>query len=250
MIKAKRFSIITMNLRFGLADQGENAWKNRKYFFPKLLDRYPFDFLGTQESNHFQTRFLHQILENCHYIGQYNLSKKGWQNNIIFYKKQWRCLDHQHYFLSQTPERESKFLDSDWPRQCTIGVFAYQSCKLIHVNTHFDFKETVQKKSADLILKLLSAYPENLPIIITGDFNAHPGKGAYQAFKENGFSEVFDRNHTFTFHEFTGQGKHNHIDWILYRGPLKLIDKKIIRDSFEGKFPSDHFPVAARFEID
>lgn len=240
---------MTMNLRFGLADDGENSWENRKHLVSGVFTQYPCDFIGVQESNHFQTRFLSLVLNNCDCIGLYNLSEARWQNNLIWHKKQWRCLDHQHFFLSDTPDRESKFPESTWPRQCTMGLFEYKSLNLVHVNTHFDFKEKVQKKSAELIVEFLAEFPEDLPIIITGDFNAHPGKGAYAVFRKHGFSEIFDQQHTFTFHNFTGQGKKEHIDWILYRGHLKLIEKKIIRDSSEGRYPSDHFPVMARFQL-
>ena len=63
------FSVMTFNLRFGLADDGDNAWKYRKKAFPFLFRRYQPDFIGFQEANNFQTEYLAALLDrydfNC-----------------------------------------------------------------------------------------------------------------------------------------------------------------------------------------
>lgn len=243
------FTVMTMNLRFGLADDGDNSWDNRKDLFVKLLERYPSTFLGIQESNHFQTEFLISTLNTHHSIGWHNLSAQRWQSNLIFYHKTWQCLERRHFFLSNTPDVESKLPKSKWPRQCVIGLFQQGDFKLIAVNTHFDFEPLVQKRSAELILGFLSDFPKEYPVIITGDFNTSPGSIAYNFFMNSGFSEVFENEYTSTFHGFKGEDESGkHIDWILHRGGLHMKCNRVIRDSFSGRFPSDHYPVLAEFE--
>ena len=246
-VKGNDYTVMTLNLRFGLADDGDNSWQNRKQLFAELLKRYPSSFLGIQESNHFQTRFLARHLCDHHFIGWYNLSKEWWQSNLIFYHNTWECLKSKHYFLTATPDIESKMPDSKWPRQCVIGLFQNASRRIIIANTHFDFAESVQEKSASLVIGFLAEFPKDCPIIITGDFNSNPGGKAHAVFQANGFSEAFDNQHSTTFHKFTGEATLDHIDWILYRGNIKIIRKKIITDSFSGRYPSDHYPVMAVF---
>ena len=117
------------------------------------------------------------------------------------------------------------------------------------MNTHFDFDPFVQNRSAELIIGFLSELQETCPVIITGDFNTRPGSDAYTIFMDNGFNEVFGKDHTFTFHGFTGKGETgDHIDWILHRGKLNVKGRRVVRDCFDGRFPSDHFPVVAEFQ--
>ena len=246
--RENEFSVITMNLRFGLAEDGENSWQNREALFTEVLKRYPASFLGIQESNHFQTRFLIKKL-CCHdFIGWHNPEKERWQSNLIFYHKSWTCLRHRHHFISDTPEAESRLPGSKWPRQCVMGLFEKDSRRIIMANTHFDFDEAVQEKSARLVMDFLSDFSPDCPVVITGDFNANPGGKADAFFRAGGFSEVFDGGHGTTFHKFKGEETLEHIDWILYRG-MELRQRKIITDSFSGRYPSDHYPVLGRFRL-
>ncbi len=242
------YTIMTFNLRFGLADTGINSWQNRKLLCARVLKLYPTSFLGVQESNHFQTRFLIENLTDHNYIGWHNQFKKQWQSNLIFYDKSWNCLKSKHYFLSKTPEVESTLPGSKWPRQFVVGMFEKEGYRLIVANTHFDFLQIVQEKSAELVLGFLSQFPRDCPIVITGDFNSNPGSSTHAYFLDNRFLDAFDNDHSTTFHNFTGEVTKDHIDWILYRGNIKIIQRKIITDSFFGRYPSDHYPVMAVFQ--
>ena len=50
-----------------------------------------------------------------------------------------------------------------------------------------------------------------------------------------------------TFHDFTGQPTVQ-IDWILYRG-VKANAVRVLTTSKDGRYPSDHFPIAADFTL-
>lgn len=246
-LKESNYTAMTLNLRFGLADDGDKSWQNRKDLCADMLARYPVTFLGVQESNHFQTRFLIQNLKDHHHIGWHNPTRERWQSNLIFYHNSWECLKTKHYFLSETPGVESRLSGSKWPRQCVIGLFQRASLRVIVANTHFDFAERVQERSAVLVNQFLLEFPRDCPVIITGDFNSNPGGKAHAVFSANGFLEVFDGQHSTTFHKFTGEATKEHIDWILYRGNIKVVSKKIVMDSSFDRYPSDHYPVMAVF---
>ncbi|MDY0374342.1 MAG: endonuclease/exonuclease/phosphatase family protein [Desulfobacterium sp.] len=245
------FSVMTFNLRFGMADDGDNGWENRKKGLPLLFDRYRPDFIGFQEVNNFQADFLCGLLDGYGFIGRRNPSPDFWQNNLIFYRQEWVCTKEGHFFLSKTPLVESRLNGSRWPRQCVLGRFERKGLTVIMGNTHFDFSAKVQEESAILVLKLLSEFApglqSKLPTVITGDFNSTPGSSAHRIFMANGFEDSFQKSHSYTFHGFTGKAMGGHIDWILYRGGGKLLKRKIVRERFSGLFPSDHFPVVVEF---
>ncbi len=52
------FSVMTMNLRFGLAKDGKNRWERRRDVVKNFLEPMNTDFIGFQEVNHFQAEFL------------------------------------------------------------------------------------------------------------------------------------------------------------------------------------------------
>jgi endonuclease/exonuclease/phosphatase family metal-dependent hydrolase len=250
------FGVLTLNLRFGLADDGPNSWRYRKMGFPSLFNMYRPDFIGLQEANDFQIEFINEILNEYGYIGKRSPAPSFWQNNVIFYQKIWTSIDARHFFLSPTPQIPSRFRESRWPRQCTVGLFEDGRHRLICINTHFDFDASVQKKSACLILEYLSDLPADVPAILMGDFNATPSQSCHEILTRkshdvpmqgSSFQNIFTKTFPGTYHGFSGNPEGNHIDWILYRGRIVPSEKKVIRETFEGIYPSDHFPVYARF---
>ena len=53
-----------------------------------------------------------------------------------------------------------------------------------------------------------------------------------------------------TFHKFKGKlDEGARIDWIIADKRFKSIGIKINKDNVEGIYPSDHFPVIAKFKI-
>ena len=252
-IRDNTISVMTVNLRFGLADDGRNSWDIRKHVFPLLFDSYQPDFIGMQEANGFQVDFFQDLLSDYHFIGKRAPAPLHWQDNLIFFKKPWKCSRQEHFFLSDTPSIPSRFPESKWPRQCILGVFENNERVVICANTHFDFESPVQVKSAKIILERLSQFPKTYPAVITGDFNAEPGSPCYNVLisddkNRSGFKEIFCGEYSFTQHGFTGKNTGGHIDWILYNKSLKLNAKEIIRNKYNGVHPSDHFPVCAEFE--
>ncbi|MBU0970956.1 MAG: endonuclease/exonuclease/phosphatase family protein [Proteobacteria bacterium] len=241
-------TIMTMNIRFGLARDKKNRWQHRKSLVERVLKKYPSDFLGVQEVNHFQADFLKTVLPGYGVMGQHNTADDLWQSNLIFSHPSWQCLEQNHYFLSDTPKVLSKLAGSRWPRQCVIGLFEKNADRILMVNTHFDFDPLVQEESAKLVINFISNFPRALPVVIVGDFNANPGSPAHRLFKDRGFEGVFDKEPITTFHGFDGRKTGQQIDWILYQGGLVPVFQQVVSDSFSGRFPSDHYPVRAGFD--
>lgn len=239
--------VFCLNLRFGLADDGPNSWRHRKACYPVLFDRYPCDIYGFQEANDFQIIYLQELLPDYDVIGWRSPAPGYWQNNIIFHHRSWECIDSQHFYLSATPDVPSKFARSRWPRQCTMGRFKKGKRQIAVINTHFDFEAEVQHKSALLILERLNLFTPSDSAVIMGDLNAGPGSSC--------LTELTSRAAAFrnaavgpiqgTHHGFTGIAEGPPIDWILYRGNIALNDAAIVTEQFEGRYPSDHFPLTA-----
>ena len=250
-------SVLTLNIRFGLADDGPNSWRFRREVFPVLFKKHPADFMAFQEVNNFQADDLAGILAGYDRVGQRVPAPPFWQNNVIFFRRPWRCIQEEHFFLSPTPDIPSRFRESRWPRQCTLAMFEKGARRIICINTHFDFKEAVQTASAAVILDRLALIAPGIPTVLTGDFNTSPdapchrvfttGSGESDAASGKRFQNAFEAPYPATHHGFSGARIGDHIDWILYRGDLALKRSEVIHDKINGRYPSDHFPLLAEF---
>ena len=111
--------------------------------------------------------------------------------------------------------------------------------------------------AARVIKEQLGSYGNEIPTILMGDFNATPETPCYRWLTgqevdgELGlcFSETFKPPYPATLHRFTGKPAGGYIDWILFRGPLRLGRCDVLQEPIEGVHPSDHFPVVADFEL-
>ncbi|MCF8105182.1 MAG: endonuclease/exonuclease/phosphatase family protein [Desulfohalobiaceae bacterium] len=242
--------ITNLNLRFGRADDGPNSWERRKAAYPEFLKTYPSDFYTFQEANDFQVRFLAGLLPEYSYIGHTDPVPDWWQSNVVFHHRRWQCLDQDHFYLSQTPEVPSKFEQSRWPRQCTLGSFALKNQRLLVMTTHFDFNEGVKLSSTGLLLERLKQHPDHLPVVLSGDFNATPDSPCYKTLTSSGgFENVFQPPYKGTYHGFSGTDNDEHIDWILYRGDIEVLQAQLVTEPFAGLYPSDHFALTAFFKL-
>lgn len=268
-------TLLSLNLRFGLAgDTGERSWDRRKAALPPLFARAEPDFLCFQEVNDFQAEELAQMLPDHRAMGRRTPAPRFWQNNLIFFEKSWNCLAADRFFLSPTPDVPSRFRDSRWPRQCTLGRFSREGAEVVCGSTHFDFRSGVQLRSAAVLLARLNRFagppgrpgteasrgstegsaPAEPPAILAGDFNAAPFSPAFRHFRrEGGFRPALSPPFPATYHAFSGKSGGPHIDWILYRGELEVVEAGVRREVFTGPTgenlpaPSDHFPVTATF---
>ncbi|MDY6903668.1 MAG: endonuclease/exonuclease/phosphatase family protein [Thermodesulfobacteriota bacterium] len=248
------FSVMTINVRFGLADSGAFRWENRKPAFESLFHDYRPDFIALQENNDFQVDFFKTLLADYQFIGRRTPAPRRWQHLLIFYRHPWECRQANRFFLSHTPQVPSRIRGSKWPRQCVMGEFVKDNNHIVCVNTHFDFDPEVQEKSAGILLDQLDTFTgNNYPQIVMGDFNAAPGSRCHNAFtrplqsRRPPFTDTFDGDVTGTFHDFTGEPLSERVDWVLHRNQLQVVDREIVTRRFGDVFPSDHFPVYVRF---
>ena len=252
------FSVMTLNLRFGLAKDGPNAWRFRKKILPKLFVSYPADFIGFQEVNDFQFDDLNAILTDYRSVGKREPAPAFWQSNVIYYKQKWDLILHQHFYLSPTPSIPSRARASKWPRQCTIGIFRRHHHHLTCINTHLDFEPSVQAESSRIIMERLSNVQHRSAAVLMGDFNASIDAPHFNIFTDGGqkdkyggivFKSALTKPYPGTHHGFSGTANEDCIDWILFTDEtIQVVDSRIIRDHVNGAFYSDHFPVLATFK--
>ncbi len=258
----KSLRAMSFNIRLGVADDGANHWNKRKEIVAKTIVNFDADIIGTQETWDFQAEFLDETLTDYTYVGRSRQNdNKGEQCGILFRSLRFDKLIEGHFWLSETPDEPgSKSWDSSLPRMATwLKLWDRENKRSFYViNTHFDHRgKTARSEGAKLIRKFIGTLPDASSVIVTGDFNASEGSAPYQSlFAEMAGSKspVVD---TFrvavpekgeeegTFSAFKGNKNGARIDWIACTRDFEIESAQIDRSEFEGRFPSDHYPVTA-----
>jgi len=250
------FSVMTYNVRYGLADDGENSWEYRKDNLVSLIKKYNPDFLGTQEGLPFQIDYINTALPNHSFIGENRDGNGKGEYSAIFYNQlKYNVLEQHTFWLSPTPNTVSKGWDAAYPRICTYGLFKDKNTDIQFwiINTHLDHVGVLaREQSVALILnKIEEINTENLPLVFMGDLNAEPEskpietlKKKLEDSKEISVENLLGPDGTFNAFQFN-EPVTKRIDYIFIskNNKLKVEKYNVLSNSNDSKYPSDHLPV-------
>jgi endonuclease/exonuclease/phosphatase family metal-dependent hydrolase len=253
---------MSYNIRLDVKSDGENQWNNRKDKVAALMNYYEADFIGGQEVQHHQLQYLQQNLTGYNYIGVgRDDGKKAGEYSCIFYKKDtYKVLQQSTFWLSLTPDTVSKGWDAAIVRVCTYGLFLHKMTKqkVWVFNTHFDHVGIKARlESAKLIVKKIKELnTAQLPVIITGDFNSkseeEPAKYMMSKMKNcrSISKQVYGNIDTWNAFKFNEKPS-GCIDYVFVNNDTRINVSKFatLTDSYDMKYPSDHFPVLAAISI-
>lgn len=170
----------------------------------------------------------------------------------LWKKDRYECIEKGHFWCSDTPNEESLGWDEKYhcPRICSYSVLREKGRGLsfLVMNTHFGFGDDCQTKSAKLI-KAFSKRFEKMNVIVSGDFNMTPSSLGYkemvESFIDSNDATVSDRRSTYHAYQPSPEQK-SHIDYIFCDGEITPESFRILDESVNGKYPSDHFGIYAR----
>jgi endonuclease/exonuclease/phosphatase family metal-dependent hydrolase len=267
--------IMSFNIRYGTANDGENHWKNRKEMvFDVLRDHKP-DIVGLQEALDFQ------IAEICKALGKYGRigvaredgKTDGEFSALLYDINRFKVDESGTFWFSNTPEVPgSNHWGNACVRICTWARFIEKKSgkAFYHFNLHLDHvSQPSREKSAVLLARRIKDRKHPDPFILTGDFNTgenNPvvtylkGKttltGADGRLSENPVPMVDtfrvlhpDVKDVRTAHAFRGTRKGNKIDYVFVPSSIKVLDAQILYDNVDGRYPSDHYPVNATIRL-
>lgn len=259
---ADALKVMSFNIRYGTANDGDNHWDNRHELVIKTVQDFDPDVLGTQETVGFQAEYLKQHLPAYTYVGSSrDANPNGEQCGLLFRTARFELVKSGQFWLSETPDTKfSKSWDSSLPRIATWAQLQDRlndNQELLFINTHFDHRGSVARlESAKLLRRFVESQPKDLPVIITGDFNCAEASDPYNALAgSDRLSDSYRLVHQQrepnegTFNGFVGTATGARIDWILCSPQFTTTSASINRFHDNGRYPSDHFPVSAVLEV-
>lgn len=258
---AETLRVMTFNVRYPAADDGENVWDKRRDLVVETIRRHAPDVVGTQELFALQGDYITRRLPEYAWFGIGRTGTRDDEHMGLFYRKdRLRLRESGNFWLSETPQTPgSMSWNVSLPRMVTWGLFeSVRSGRPFYVyNTHFAHRpedEQARTRSAEVIAGRIRALPADVPLVITGDFNTTPGSAAHRLLTAT-FGDAWEAGARrsgpeSTFHGFTGKpDADRRIDWILFRGFGGPASVKTVTNHRDGTYPSDHFPVVAELEL-
>lgn len=244
--------VMTFNVRLPLAQDGANAWEQRRELAARTIKAERPDIIGTQELHKVQGDFLLEKLPGYAWFGMGRRGGHDDEHMGIFYRRdRMRVVALGNFWLSDTPSVPGSISwGHPYPRMVTWGLFETPKGSRFYVaNTHFPYRpedEDARLKAAAQIAGWIGTLPAGVPLILTGDFNASPDSPEHalltQGLADAWISAPARKGPDATFHTFTGTPDGRRIDWILLRG-FGAKSVRTVTTNENGRYPSDHFPV-------
>jgi endonuclease/exonuclease/phosphatase family metal-dependent hydrolase len=257
---AETLRVMSFNVRMPSKGDGDNRWEFRRDILVDTIRAKAPDLFGTQELFHEQGQY---IAEKAPEYAWFGVSRQGDQTDEhmgVFYKREkLNVIESGNFWLSETPDVPgSMSWNVSLPRMVTWALFELKDSprRFYFYNTHFAHRREdseARLKSAQLIAERLKTVPQNIPLIMTGDFNAPADSDVYAvfaAFLSDAWTTAERRTGPEdTFHGFRGQPRPGRIDWIFYRGAFRVTEAETVTHHKDGRYPSDHFPVFTVLEF-
>jgi endonuclease/exonuclease/phosphatase family metal-dependent hydrolase len=263
--------VMSFNIRYGTADDGENHWDKRKDLVCELLRWQHPDVLGLQEALRSQIDDIRTALPEYAEIGvgRDDGKTKGEYSAILYRKDRFDVGDSGTFWLSDTPEVPGSITwGNACTRVCTWGrLVPKPSGRPFYMfNTHLDHvSQPAREKGIALIVSRLRDRKHQDPVILTGDFNVGESNSVVRYLKgelppggaNNGLSKAplplvdtfrllhKDASDVGTFHGFKGDRSGNKIDYIFAQPGVEVLKAEILHDNKDNRYPSDHFPITA-----
>ncbi len=253
-------TVATYNLRLDLAQDGPNAWPNRREMVGSLVRRHGLDVFGTQEGLPGQIDDLAAMGEYAFVGAGRDDGRRAGEHSAIFYRKdRFDLLDAGDFWLSQTPDRPSK----GWDARCCNRIASWARLRDRATGTafhffsvHFDHEGVVaRRESAKLMVRKIGEIAGGGPVVCAGDFNSTPDTEQIRTMRTllaDSFLATATpaRGPVGTFNGFKPDAAPtDRIDYVFVSAQVRVLGYAVPADSRDGRYPSDHFPVVVKVAI-
>ena len=239
----------------------QTSWNNsRAALVNNLIRQHDFDIFGAQEamySPHLTGNTSITSDGTYAYTGRGRdlLPQSGEYSAIVYKKERFELLSSGTFWYSATPDVPGKGWDAICcNRICSWGKFRDKETgrEFYFFNSHFDHEgATARLESAKLLLSKIKAIAgSDVPVFVTGDFNATPESTPIQILLYDGLlndsrtlSEKPPYGTLGTATGFISTPSTSRIDFIFVTKDIWVREYGVLNDRPNGQFPSDHDPV-------
>jgi endonuclease/exonuclease/phosphatase family metal-dependent hydrolase len=265
--------ILSCNIRVALPedDAAGVGWNDRKELCLDVIAAQRPDIVCLQETLWVQVEDLKARFKGFAFFGfegpEMDGRLEGYHGiakNVVMYSQdRFETLTAGGFWLSETPHLP--------------GSLSWNTARARHVNwvrlndratgrefrvltTHLDHRsQPARERQMQMIVDESGCYADAFPQLLAGDLNARISNPVLGIIKSGGWKDTYEEVHGpgdpgFTAHGFLGEKfpesiapkqPPGRIDFVFARGPVQTRHAHIIRDSRDGRYPSDHYFLSA-----
>lgn len=246
---------------FSKMDIGTHRWWKRAQYYLENVKTVAPDVLGAQEVQAGQYEFLKEHLVGYASVVAYR-DERGHRSEscpIFYNEKRFELLDSGTFWLSDTPDKMSKYKESDEYRITTFVKLKDKSTGITIAvyNTHPDWT------SVEARIKQLSVTAERAKasdadkIVVLGDLNSErtlpggsEGLAPIEEFLKDSktFAGMQDYGATFNGYDMDPDGPMG-LDYIFLPEDATVLAVGKVDKVYGGVYPSDHYPIYAKVKF-
>ncbi len=171
---------------------------------------------------------------------------------ILYRRDRLRAIDQGWFFFSDTPDViYSRTFNGSFPAFASWVEFERANgVRFRVVNVHFEYSSRSNRlMSAELVVARISPWiAAGEDVFLVGDINARLGARTHRILEGAGLS--FAPVAGATYHLNRGLNLFGAIDHIATTDGITLVGEPVVlRQKFDGEWPTDHYPVIADFEL-
>lgn len=172
---------------------------------------------------------------------------------ILYRRDRLTLLDQGWFFFSETPDViYSRTFNGSYPAFASWAMFRDTATGAAFrvINVHTDYASRSNRvQTVDLIVARMAPwFAADETVFLVGDLNARLGDLTVDTLADTGLT--FAPVQGATYHFNRGFNLFGAIDHIAHRGRAAPVGNPfVLRQRFDGEWPTDHYPVAADFRI-
>lgn len=249
--------VMSCNLRcISPNDLGKKSWFYRANLIMKNIEKENPGIIGFQEATRFHYGYLCDSLPGYDSVLEYRDNTFLSEACPIFYRTDiYTLVDKGSFWLSETPDVMSRDWNSACYRVCSYVILKENESgkDFVVFNTHLDhISDEARIKGIAVVLDKIKQFG-SLPSMIMGDFNAEEDSETYKSAAQNFLDAKYQTENTMTSCTYQNWGKsldRNCIDYLMIsKTGFSVNSYKVVRDTYDGVYPSDHFPLSVSLSL-
>lgn len=250
--------VMSCNVRcISPTDLGKKSWFYRADLIMQGIQKEQPSVIGFQEVTKWHYSYLCDTLAMYDSVITYRDDAFNSEGCPIFYRSDiYTLIDKGSFWLSETPNVMSKSWGAQFNRVCSYVILKDNATetKFVVFNTHLSHvSDKARINGIQVVLDKIKEFG-SLPAVLMGDLNAEEDSQTYKSATVNFLDTKYQTENTMTSCTYQAWGKQldkNCIDYILVsKTGFKTNSYKVVTDTYDGVYSSDHFPLSVSLSFE
>ena len=250
--------VMSCNVRcISPTDLGKKSWFYRADLIMQGVQKEQPSVIGFQEVTKWHYSYLCDTLGMYDSVITYRDDAFNSEGCPIFYRSDiYTLIDKGSFWLSETPDVMSKSWGAQFNRVCSYVILKDNATgtEFVVFNTHLSHvSDEARINGIQVVLDKIKEFG-SLPAVLMGDLNAEEDSQTYKSATVNFLDTKYQTENTMTSCTYQAWGEQldkNCIDYILVsKTGFKTNSYKVVTDTYDGVYSSDHFPLSVSLSFE